>query len=109
MTLYWQTEAEMDTSYTVFTHLLDDAFHLWGQQDNPPVNGSYWTTEWRVGETVVDQYEIAIDPTAPSGVYRLQTGMYHLATMERLPVQKDDGQMIGDTIFLTQVVIASEE
>ena len=72
LTLYWQAEAEMDTSYTVFTHLLDDHDHLWAQQDNPPVHGTFWTPEWRAGEVVVDQHELAIDPGALPGVYRFR-------------------------------------
>jgi len=109
LTLYWQAEAEMDASYTVFTHLLDDQDHLWAQQDNPPVNGTFWTPEWRVGEVVVDQYELAIDPGAPPGVYRLQTGMYDLATMQRLPAQGDGGQTADDTILLTMVTLSAQE
>jgi hypothetical protein len=109
LALYWEAKAEMDTSYTVFTHLLDDQDHLWAQQDNPPVEGTFPTTEWRAGQVVVDQYELAIDPEAPPGVYRLQTGMYDLTTMQRLPVQGSQGQIPDAAISLTMVTLTTQE
>ena len=39
VTLYWQAQGEMSTSYTVFVHLLDGAERIWGQRDSPPGGG----------------------------------------------------------------------
>jgi len=87
LSLYWQTDAPLALSYTVFAHLLDPTGWLRGQQDNPPVGGTYPTTEWQPGEVIVDRYEITVSPDAPLGVYRLAVGLYDGATLERLPVR----------------------
>jgi hypothetical protein len=87
LTLYWQTDTQLDLSYNVFTHLLDPTGWIRGQQDNLPVGGTYPTTEWQPGEMIVDRYEIAISPDAPTGVYRLAVGLYDGMTLERLVVR----------------------
>jgi uncharacterized membrane protein len=86
LALYWQGLANMETSYTVFTHLIDQNGRIIGQKDNPPVNGLYPTTEWTPGEKIVDRYEIATSPETPSGEYSIEIGLYELDSGERLPV-----------------------
>ena len=75
----------MDTSHTVFVHLLDDARQVRGQRDGIPVNGAYPTTLWRPGEFVTDGYEIAVEP----GQYTVEVGLYDAASGARLPVASD--------------------
>jgi 4-amino-4-deoxy-L-arabinose transferase-like glycosyltransferase len=100
LTLYWEALSEMDTSYTVFNHLIDGENHIWGQKDGIPGAGTLPTSSWLAGEYVVDQYEIVIQPDTPPGQYVLETGMYDLATMARLPVLDDAGVVVGDRILL---------
>jgi 4-amino-4-deoxy-L-arabinose transferase-like glycosyltransferase len=106
LTLYWQAEKLMDVSYTVFTHLLDNQNMVWGQQDNPPDEGSYPTTGWSPGEVVVDRYAIPLRPDAPPGRYVLEIGLYDAATGQRLPVINDAGEVVDDRVVLGQVVVA---
>jgi 4-amino-4-deoxy-L-arabinose transferase-like glycosyltransferase len=87
LSLYWQTDEPLAVSYKVFAHLLDPTGWIRGQQDNPPVEGTYPTTEWQPGEVIVDRYEIPVASDAPPGRYRLAVGMYDSQTLERLPVQ----------------------
>ncbi len=104
LTLYWQALAEMETSYTVFVHLLDAQNRTWGQKDNPPVQGTYPTTSWLPGEVVVDEYEIVVDAEAPAGEYQIEVGMYDLETMLRLPAFDEQGNPLpGDRILLGEV------
>ncbi len=84
LTLFWEALAEMGENYTVFTHLVDGEGRLWGQRDNPPVDGFYPTTGWQTGEIVRDQYDITIAPEAPPGQYTIEVGMYLPASGERL-------------------------
>jgi hypothetical protein len=72
LTLYWQAQQEMDVSYTVFVHLLDAQNRIWGQRDSVPDKGQYPTTGWLQGEVVADEYEIPVDPAAPSGEYLIE-------------------------------------
>lgn len=106
LTLYWQALAQMDTPYTVFTHLLDESGALRGQQDNMPARGELPTTCWRPGEYVADPYDISIASDAPSGWYTLQVGMYNLATSERLSVSDPSGQP-SDRVLLAPVQVVT--
>ena len=100
LTLYWQALAEMETSYTVFVHLLDAQNRTWGQKDNPPVEGTYPTTSWLPGEVVIDEYEIVVGAMAPAGEYQIEVGMYDLATMLRLPAFGEQGNPLPDDRIL---------
>jgi len=84
LALYWQALANMEASYTVFTHLIDQDERIMEQKDNRPVSGLYPTTEWTPGETIVDRYEIATGPEIPPGEYSIEIGLYELDSGERL-------------------------
>jgi hypothetical protein len=104
LTLYWQALAEMETSYTVFVHLLDAQNRTWGQTDNLPVGGTHPTTSWLSGEVVIDKYELVVDATAPAGEYQIEVGMYDLETMLRLPANDEQGNPLpSDRILLGKV------
>jgi mannosyltransferase len=104
LSLYWQADAPTDVSYTVFTHLVGPDGQIYGQWDNPPVWGTFPTTDWSAGESVVDQYEIPVSPDAPPGEYRLLIGLYDPVTGARLPVLGDNGQMMGDSIQISETL-----
>ena len=107
LTLTWQALADVSTSYTVFTHLLDGDNRIWAQVDSVPVGGTYPTSEWSVGEVVTDNYALLIPGDAPPGEYTLEAGMYELATLERLPVVDDAGRKVGDHVILGTVEVLS--
>jgi len=100
LTLFWQCLEEMRQSYTVFIHLVDDQGTLWGQKDNPPVDGFYPTTKWQAGEIVRDQYDLLIPSDAPVGDYKIEVGMYLAETGERLLVNGDNA------VQLTEVAVS---
>jgi len=86
LTLYWQALGEMEESYTVFTHLIDEGGRIWGQRDSIPGSGTLATTGWVEGEIITDEHELAVDPEALAGAYLIEVGMYLAETGERLPV-----------------------
>jgi hypothetical protein len=113
LTLYWQALMAMEEDYTVFTHLLGPYNPLangptWGGHDSPPGGGTYPTTVWEAGEIVIDEYRMPIQADAPLGEYQLEVGMYHLATMERLPVLDDSGAVRDDRILLGTLQLTGE-
>lgn len=105
LTLVWAADSSPKIAYTVFTHLVDQDGMLWGQWDNPPVWGSYPTTEWSTGEIVFDQYLIPIKEGAPPGEYRLQIGLYDPVTGARLPTTDDIGKPYGDYVQLELEIV----
>jgi hypothetical protein len=109
LTLYWQALRRMDTSYTVFSHLVDSENRIWGQQDNPPVLGSYPTTGWLPGEVIPDEYQISVDAQAPAGRYWLEVGVYDAATGLRLSAVDHAGQvLLGEQVILGETVVIGE-
>jgi mannosyltransferase len=102
LTLYWRALAPMSASYTVFTHLVGPGGNMQGQQDNPPVGGTYPTSEWSPGETIVDKYDIMIQQGAPPGEYTLRVGLYDPASGERLPAADTSGPLADNQAVLSQ-------
>jgi hypothetical protein len=105
LTLYWRAREEIEGSYIVFTHLLDDEGNIQGQQDSLPVEGMYPTSSWLAGQVVEDKHFIPITDTAPAGSYRIAVGMYELDSLERLEAVDaegnplPDGQIVLDTLM----------
>lgn len=73
---------------------------LWAQDDKQPGGGTYPTTAWRSGESILEPYTLKIPVEAPPGRYKIQVGMYLLETNERVPLF-DAGGMRLDTDALT--------
>ena len=106
LTLYWQALARMETSYTVFAHLLDAEGRVRGQKDGVPCEGVCPTTSWLEGEVIVDRYEIVVDPHAPAGEYQIEVGMYDPQTLRRLPAFDEAGKRLADDrILLGRTII----
>lgn len=106
--LVWHANHPPAMAYTVFVHLVGPDGVLHGQWDNPPVRGTYPTTEWAAGETVFDQYLIPLKEDAPLGEYRLLIGLYDPASGQRLAVLDDQGQAVGDAVQLSQSVVVQQ-
>ena len=87
--VYWQAEAPVTTSYTVFTQLLDGDGRLIAQQDNLPVQGLAPTDTWQPSVVVRDPYRLAIPADTAPGNYRLIVGLYTSAG--RVPLRMADG------------------
>jgi hypothetical protein len=105
LTLYWQALTEMDESYTVFTHLLDQDNHIWGQRDSLPAGGTLPTSCWVKDEIIVDEYDIPVQPDAPPGEYLIEIGIYQLETGQRLPIIGQEGQIVDDQVLLEELTI----
>lgn len=104
LTLYLQAQRQMETSYKVFTHLLDTQNRIWGQKDSLPADGTRQTMGWLEGEIIVDEYEITARDDAPPGEYLLEIGMYDPLTGDRLPVL-EEGVVQGDRILLERIKV----
>ncbi len=111
LTLYWHALTGLQADYTVFAHLLGERYNLasggflWGQKDSMPLDGAYPTSRWLENEAIIDRYAIAIQPDTPTGLYRVEVGMYLLETGERLPVFDDQGLRLSeDRVLLKETI-----
>ncbi len=103
LTLYWQALAEMREDYTVFTHVLGEENRIWAQKDNWPQGGDAPTSTWEPGQTIVDKYELVINPDTPPDVYEVEIGLYLAATGERLRIVGQGGRLLDDRVLLSKV------
>ncbi len=92
--LLWESDGEVEQSYTVFCHLLSAGGELVAQRDGIPIFGGRPTPSWRAGEVMEDSYEIFLDSELAAGEYELSVGMYDYATMERLSVRNAAGEQL---------------
>jgi hypothetical protein len=104
VTLTWLALSEMDADYTVFVQVLDAADRIVGQVDAWPVQGTRPTSGWRPGETVVDPYVVQLSEDLPPGEYRVITGLYLLATGQRLAVVDEGGNAVDDKVEVQAVL-----
>ncbi len=105
LTLYWAAWSEMEEDYTVFTHLIDAEDRVWAQQDNPPQEGERPTSGWREGEVVADSYHLLLPDDIPAGQYRLEVGMYHWQTGERLSLSQGDQETDNRVLLAPQISV----
>lgn len=95
----------MATDYTVFVHLLGPDGQVWGQVDLAPGGGQRPTSGWLPGEVIVDRYTVPVEAGAPSGIYRIEIGLYEAETGQRLPVTDAKGTPLpDDRVLLDQEV-----
>jgi hypothetical protein len=85
--------------------VLNDRDQIVGQVDAWPVQGTYPTSRWQPGETIEDTYEIRLAGDLPPGDYRLQVGLYLLATLRRLPVLDAQGRPIDDKVVISNLTV----
>lgn len=100
ITLYWQGTQAIETSYTIFSHVLNADGALVAQMDSLPIYGYYPTNQWVPDEIVPDRMDIPLPTDLPSGTYSVIVGMYDVKTMKRL--SQPDGR---DFIQLGTIVL----
>ena len=105
LTLFWRAEKEVARDYTVFTHLVGENNHKWGQNDSQPVGGLLPTHSWVPGEVVADEYSIALDPLTPPGMVLLDIGMYDAQTGENVQVRRSDKKEWDNHIPLSSLAV----
>jgi hypothetical protein len=105
VTLHWQALRRIQADYTVFVHLLGPDGRLHGQVDAWPVQGTYPTSAWQVGESITDPYLVRLEADAPAGNYQLEIGLYLLGTNTRLNVLSPDGLPVDDRVLLDGLMV----
>jgi len=84
VTLYWESQHEIQEDYKVSLRLLDDEGHLGAAHDAFPVGDAYRTYAWQEGETVVDTHDLPILAGLPPKNYTLQVTLYDPDTLAAL-------------------------
>lgn len=108
LSFLWQALEPIRENFIVFVHLIDAESQLRFQVDRPGVDGYRPTWSWWPGRKIRDNFWLEIPAEIPPGKYRLIAGMYHLDTLERLPVYTEEGRSLGDHILLAEINVSQD-
>jgi len=100
VTLFWETRAPIAERYKVTIQLLDSAGRAVAQHDTEPGDGLLPTSIWEPGQVLTDRTGVQLPADLPPGRYTLIVGLYHVATVERLPVSTG-----GDLLVLCDIEV----
>ena len=100
LTLYWQGQSVMSTSYKFFVHIVDGQGHLLAQHDDIPGGEASPTTGWLPREVVTDSFDLPVPGDSSPGTYQIQAGFYDAVTGERLNVLDATGVATNDYVVL---------
>ncbi|ATB27935.1 lipoprotein [Melittangium boletus DSM 14713] len=109
VTAYFKVLKPLDEDYIVFVHVEDAEGRMERVNvDHKPAGGLYPTTQWKPGETVKDEFAIAIPATSPARTINLWMGFWDPKTDGRLQLKnpeavRNDGR---SRILLMQIPVA---
>ena len=107
VTLQWQLLDPSARDLHLFMHLVDESGRRWGQRDLPLgtaiPEGAGGAQD---GEVFDLSASIALAPGIPPGIYWLDAGLYRLADLGRIEVQRD-GASSGDAVRLGPIQVVS--
>jgi 4-amino-4-deoxy-L-arabinose transferase-like glycosyltransferase len=85
--LAWLSRAPVNTDYSIFLHLVDEAGLTIAQLDTIPGGGLRPTSGWDVGGLLWEEYAVSIPATAYSpNTAHWEVGLYDHQTEQRLPL-----------------------
>ena len=102
VTLYWESQQEIEEDYKVSLRLLNDEGHLGATHDAFPVRDAYRTHAWREGEAIVDTHDLPILSGLPPDNYTLQVTLYDPDTLSPLGTTTLGTASLGPTLSLEQ-------
>lgn len=103
--LYWRAQEKIAKDYTVFVHLVNANGEIVDGADTQPRGGRLPTTKWAPRKLVVDGHLLTIGQDVPPGKYRVEIGLYDLATLERLMLVDDTGRVIADKLVVESIEV----
>lgn len=107
ISLFWQTDEEIDERYKVFLHLVDEKGQIVAQQDSEPGSNLTPTNIWQPGQIIMDNHGLFIPAGTSSGTYTLLLGLYDFADpSNRLPI--DTGEEPSDAWPIAQIRVTEE-
>ncbi|HEX8821645.1 MAG TPA: hypothetical protein VF794_17100 [Archangium sp.] len=111
VTAYFKVLKPLEEDYMVFVHIEDAEGRMERlNADHKPAGGLYPTTQWKVGETVKDEFNIGLPAGAPARALNLWVGFWDPKTDARLQLKnpevvRNDGR---SRILLVQVPVEQQ-
>ena len=98
-----QNLADVNADLVLFTHALDAAGTVVGQEDR--LDAPAW--DWQTGDVIVQLHRFSLRPDLSPGPVVLEVGAYRRADMARLPVVVN-GTAVADRVLLPPVEITEQ-
>ncbi|MBP8055710.1 MAG: glycosyltransferase family 39 protein [Chloroflexi bacterium] len=102
--LYWQNNAPIPGDNIIFLHLYPagttEAAPL-SQHDSAPCAGSYPTTRWQNGESILDDHPLTLPPDSGNQDLLIAVGVYTWPSLERLSLTPAPGALSDNRFVLT--------
>jgi len=95
VTLYWQALRAMGEDYTVYLKLVNNVYHIWGQQEGRPFYDGMPTNTWQAGQKVKDRRELEVLPGTPPGLYHIEVILHALYKDQVLGPRDGSGLLLG--------------
>jgi hypothetical protein len=105
VTLFWQSQVNLDRNLVVLVHLTDEAGNIVTQADGVPVNGSRLTLSWRADEVLIDEHALQLPSGLEPGRYQLWVGFYDPESGARLTARMGDDVWPDGRLPLTHLTI----
>jgi hypothetical protein len=86
----WSATDQIDSSYHVFVHLVDENGSIVAQSDGQPADWTRPTAGWAPGEYILDSHTLSIPQGMSLENLSLRVGWYDPDTGRRLPVDEFD-------------------
>ncbi len=67
--LYWQAVEDVSRNYLLAVRMTGEQGEEWGEEFEPPVYGTYPTTQWVEGEILKDWHDVSLPTDMPQGSY----------------------------------------
>lgn len=96
LNLTWQVMKQLDQNMALFVHITDAHGNVVARRDALMRYPDYPTSQWKVGEIVVDMADMPLPALTP-GMYSINVGVYDLDTFEKLAIREPgDGVELGE-------------
>lgn len=109
VTIFFKALQPIQEDYLIFVHVEDPEGRMERMNlDHKPAQGLYPTTQWKVGETVKDEFALYLPPGVSTRAVNLWMGLWEPRTDARMPLTnpeavRNDGK---HRILLAQVPVA---
>jgi 4-amino-4-deoxy-L-arabinose transferase-like glycosyltransferase len=98
--LAFENRQVFDQPYKIFVHVRGPDNAVLAQADRVLCDTSLNAADWRAGDILLDEYELALPADLPPGEYPVVVGFYQEATGTRLPVMAADLEHAEDSVTI---------
>jgi len=98
-----QNLSNAEEDWVLFTHALDGAGNVVGQEDR--LDAPAW--DWQAGDVIAQIHRFKLQPDLGAGPVALEVGIYRRSDWMRLPVLVD-GDVVGDSVLLQSLEVVDK-